>query len=55
MKAINDYLDKNHKKHDFPRFVLKQEYAEVTPETRKKIDELIADGKQWHSCKVNRQ
>lgn len=55
MKGINDYLDKHHKNDDFPRFVLKAEFNEVTPETRKKIDELIANGKQWHSCKVNRQ
>lgn len=55
MKAINEYLDKNHKNDDFPRFVLKQQFEEVTAETRKKIDELITKGKKWHSCKVKKQ
>jgi len=50
MKSINEYLDKNHKNDDFPRFVLKQEFDEVTTETRKKIDELVVNGKKWHSC-----
>lgn len=52
MKTMNEYLDKNHKNDDFPRFVLKQEFDEVTPDTRKRIDNLIADGKKWHSCKI---
>jgi len=51
MKSMNDYLDKNHKNDDFPRFVLKQEFDEVTPETKKKIDELVENGKKWHNCK----
>ena len=46
MKSINEYLDKNHKNDDFPRFVLKQEFDEVTTETRKNIDDLIAKGKK---------
>jgi len=52
MKSINEYLDKNHKNDDFPRFVHKQEFDEVTTETRKKIDDLVANGKKWHSCKI---
>lgn len=54
MKDINEYLDKHHKKDDFPRFVIKQEFDEVTTETRKKIDDLIINGKKWHSCKVKK-
>ncbi|MCA9828105.1 MAG: hypothetical protein KC444_06930 [Nitrosopumilus sp.] len=53
MKAVNDYLDKHHKKDDFPRFILKQEFDEVTKETRKRIDDLIDKGKKWHRCKSN--
>jgi len=55
MKTLNDYLDRNHKNDDFPRFVLKQEFDEVTTETRRKIDDLVANGKKWHSCKIRRQ